>query len=81
MFFSRNTVGRQVGPSSQGANVFFAKYGGPSSGSLLAVGGIIICLRILWGHLLRAAMGHVRPYCQPIHVHASSELPPDPTAG
>ena len=39
--FFANTVARQVGPSSQG-QTFFAKYGGPSSGSLLSVAGIII---------------------------------------
>ena len=53
--FSRNTVARQVGPSSQGANVFFAKYGGPSRGSLLSVGGIII-FRVIRRHLLAAAI-------------------------
>ena len=53
--FSRNTVARQVGPSSQGANVFFTKYGGPSSGSLLSVGGIII-FRIIRRHFLAAAV-------------------------
>ena len=45
----------QVGPSSQGANVFFAKYGGPSCGSLLSVGGIII-FRVIRRHLLAAAV-------------------------
>src|SRR4051812_44452892 len=54
MFFLRNMVARQVGPNSQGANVSFAKYGGPSSGSLLSVGGIIIFL--VMRHLLAAAV-------------------------
>ena len=31
-----------MGPSSQGGNIFFTKYGGPSGGSLLLGGGIII---------------------------------------
>ena len=53
--FSRNTVARQVGPSSQGANIFFTKYGGPLSGSLLSVGGIII-FHVIRRHFLAAAM-------------------------
>ena len=53
--FSRNTVARQVSPSNQGANVFFAKYGGPSSGSLLSGGGIII-FRVIRRHFLATAM-------------------------
>ena len=44
-------------------------------------GGEIICFCMVRGHLLRAAMGHVRPYCQAIHVHASSEPPPDQVDG
>ena len=35
-----------MGPSSQGGNVFFAKYDGPSGGSPLSGGGIII-LRVI----------------------------------
>ena len=44
-----------MGPSSQGANVFFAKYGGPSSGSLLSVGGIII-FPVIRRHFLAVAV-------------------------
>ena len=40
-----------MGPSSQGANIFFAKYGGPSDGSPLSGGGIII-LRVIRRHFL-----------------------------
>ena len=45
---------RWVRADSRG-NVFFAKYGGPSSGSLLSVGGIII-FRVIRRHLLAAAV-------------------------
>ena len=44
-----------MGPSSQGANVFFAKYGGPSGGSLLLGEGTII-FRVIRRHFLAAAM-------------------------
>ena len=44
-----------MGPSSQGGNVFFAKYGGPSGGSPLLGGGIII-LRVIRSHFLAAAV-------------------------
>ena len=44
-----------MGPSSQGGNVFFAKYGGPSGGSPLSGGGIII-LRVIRRHFLAAAV-------------------------
>ena len=47
-----------MGPSSQGGNVFFAKYGGPSGGSLLSGGGIII-FRIIRRHFLAAAVDPV----------------------
>ena len=53
--FSRNTLARLVGPSSQGGNVFFAKYGGLSGGSLLSGGGIII-FHVIRRHFLAAAM-------------------------
>ena len=43
-----------MGPSSQGKH-FFAKYGGPSGGSLLSGGGIII-LRVIRRHFLAAAV-------------------------
>ena len=57
-FFSRNTLARTVGPSSQGGNVFFVKYSGPSSGSLLSGGGIIILL-VIRRHFLAAAVDPV----------------------
>ena len=44
-----------VGPSSQWGNVFFVKYGGPSGGSLMSGGGIII-LRVIRRHFLAAAV-------------------------
>ena len=47
-----------VGPSSQGAIHFFVKYGGPSGGSPLSGGGIII-LRVIWRHFLAAAVDPV----------------------
>ena len=53
--FSRNTVAHLVGPSSQGANIIFTKYGGPSGGSLLLGGGIIIFL-VIRRHFLVAAV-------------------------
>ena len=47
-----------MGTSSQGGNVFFMKYGGPSSGSLLSGGGIII-LRVIRRHFLAVAVDPV----------------------
>ena len=44
-----------MGPNSQGGNVFFAKYGGPSGGSPLSAGGIII-LRVISSQFLAAVM-------------------------
>ena len=44
-----------MGPSSQGGNIVFAKYGGPSGRSLLSGGGIII-LRVIRRHFLVAAV-------------------------
>ena len=41
--------------ADNGGNVFFAKYGGPSGGSLLSGGGIII-LRVIRRHFLAAAV-------------------------
>ena len=41
--------------ADSGGNVFFAKYGGPSGGSPLSGGGIII-LRVIRRHFLAAAM-------------------------
>ena len=66
--FSRNTVARPVGPSSQGANVFFVKYGGPSGGSLLS-GGVIIIFRIIRRHFLAAAVDSA------VSLHTYSTLP------
>ena len=53
--FFANTVARRVGPSSQGGNAFFAKYGGPFGGSRLSGGGIII-LCVIRRHFLVAAV-------------------------
>ena len=41
--------------ADSGGERFFAKYGGPSGGSLLSGGGIII-LRVIRRHFLAAAM-------------------------
>ena len=54
-FFSQNTVARPVGPSSQGGNVFSAKYSVLSGGSQLSGGGIII-FRVIRRHFLAAAV-------------------------
>ena len=43
------------GSQQSGGNVFFAKYGGPSGGSLRSGGGIII-FRVIRRHFLAAAM-------------------------
>ena len=53
--FSRNTVARPVGPSSQGETIFSQNTGGPSGGSLLSGGGIII-LHVIRRHFLAAAV-------------------------
>ena len=42
-------------PAVRGETIFFAKYGGPSDGSLLLGGGIII-LRVIRRHFLAAAV-------------------------
>ena len=47
--FSRNMVARQVGPCSQGETIFSQNTGGPSGGSPLSGGGIII-LHIIRRH-------------------------------
>ena len=52
-----------------GGNVFFVKYRGPSGGSQLS-GGAIIILRIIKRHFL--ACGH-GPSCQPLHVQSTSD--------
>ena len=44
-----------MGTNSQGGNVFFVKYGGPSGGSPLLGGGIII-FRVIRRHFLVAAV-------------------------
>ena len=44
-----------VGSQQSGGNVFFAKYGGPSGGSPLSGGGIII-LHVIRRHFLAAAV-------------------------
>ena len=54
-FFSRNTVARPVGPSSQGETFFPRNTGGPSGGSLLSGGGIIIFC-VIRRHFLAAAV-------------------------
>ena len=59
-----------VGGSQQsGGKHFFAKYSGPSGGSLLSGGGIII-LRVIRRHFL--ACGH-GPSCRPLHVQSTSD--------
>ena len=49
--FSRNTVARPVGPSSQGETIFSQNTGGPSGGSPVSGGGIII-LHVIRRHFL-----------------------------
>ena len=44
-----------MGPSSQGETFFFVKYGGPSGGSPLS-GGEIIILHVIRRHFLAAAV-------------------------
>ena len=44
-----------MGPNSQGGNIFFTKYDGPSGGSPLSGGGIII-LHVIRRHFLAAAV-------------------------
>ena len=67
--FSRNTVARPVGPSSQGETIFSQNTGGPSGGSLLSGGGIII-FRVIRRHFLAAA---VDPAVNPLHVQSTSD--------
>ena len=59
LFFARThflVCERVAGGSQQsGGNVFFTKYGGPSGGSLLSGGGIII-LRVIRRHFLAAVV-------------------------
>ena len=54
-FFSPNTVARPVGPNSQGEMFFLRNTGGPSGGSLL-LGGRIIIFRVIRRHFLAAAV-------------------------
>ena len=53
--FSRNTVACPVGPSSQGETTFLQNTGGPSGGSPLSGGGIII-FHVIRRHFLAAAV-------------------------
>ena len=55
MFFSRNTMARPVGPNSQGQTFFSGNTGGPSGGSPLSGGGIII-FRVIRRHFFAAAV-------------------------
>ena len=57
------------GSQQSGGNVFFAKYDGPSGGSLLSGGGIIIFC-VIRRHFLVAAVELV---CQPLHIQYSSD--------
>ena len=52
-----------------GGNVFFTKYRGPSGGSQMSRGGIII-LRVIRRHFLVCGHG---PSCQPLHVQSTSD--------
>ena len=52
-----------------GGNVFFVKYGGPSGGSQMSGGGIII-LRVISRHFLVRRRG---PSCQPLHIQSMSD--------
>ena len=59
VFFARTHFlaceGVAGGSQQSGGNVFFTKYGGPSEGSPLSGGGIII-LRVIRRHFLAAAV-------------------------
>ena len=57
------------GSHQTGGNVFFAKYYGPSGGSPLSGGGIII-LRVIRRHFLACGRG---PSCRPLHVQSTSD--------
>ena len=57
-----------VRPVSEG-NDFFVKYRGPSDGSRMLVGGIII-LRVIRRHFLACGRG---TSCQPLHVQSTSD--------
>ena len=52
-----------------GGNIFFAKYRGPSGGSQMSGGGIII-LRVIRRHFLECGRG---PSCQRLHAQYSSD--------
>ena len=52
-----------------GGNVFSPKYRGPSDGSQLSGGGIII-LRVIRRHFLACGRG---PSCRPLHVQSTSD--------
>ena len=52
-----------------GGNIFFVKYRGPSDGSEMSGGGIII-LRVIRRHFLVCGCG---PSCQPFHIQSTSD--------
>ena len=52
-----------------GGELFFTKYRGPSDGSQMSGGGIII-LRVIRRHFLVCGHG---PSCQPLHVQSTSD--------
>ena len=58
-----------MGPSCQRRERFFAKYRGPSGGSQLSGGGIII-LCVINRHFLACGRG---PSCQPLHAQSTSD--------
>ena len=66
-FFSPNTVARRVGPSSQGQTFFLGNTGGPSGGSLLSGGGIII-FRVIRRHFLVAPWTQLSASPRTVHV-------------
>ena len=58
-----------AGGSQQSGETFFAKYSGPSGGSQLSGGGIII-LRVIRRHFLACSRG---PSYRPLHVQSTSD--------
>ena len=57
------------GSQQSGGNVFSVKYSGPSGGSQLSGGGIII-LHVIKRHFLAGGRG---PSCQPLHAQSTSD--------
>ena len=53
-----------------GGHVFFTKYRGPSGGSQMSGGGIIV-LRVIRSHFLVCGHG---PSCQPLHIQSTSDV-------